>query len=312
MFRFGNLLSMKRLREGLSKTRDRVSKLFGRSVIDDDWFDEVETALIQADVGGRLSGSIVEKLRASLRKDPVDQAQDPDGLRQRLVGLLAEAMAPLAPPPESVRPLGRRPDGMPTILLIAGVNGAGKTTTLGKLSHHFQSEGETVLLAAGDTFRAAAREQLAVWGGRNGVEVIAQEGGDPAAVAFDAIKSGIARKMGVVMVDTAGRLPSQTHLMEELKKIRRTMAKAHPEAPHEAWLVLDGGTGQNAIAQAKAFDDAIGLTGLVITKLDGTARGGVLLALAAERPIPVFFIGVGERLEDLQPFDPKAFADALI
>jgi fused signal recognition particle receptor len=196
--------------------------------------------------------------------------------------------------------------------MVAGVNGAGKTTSIGKLAHAWQAEGKKILLGAGDTFRAAARKQLMVWGERNGVDVISQAQGDPAAVAFDAVNAGLARGVDLVLVDTAGRLPTQLHLMEELKKVKRVMAKAIADAPHQVWLVIDGGTGQNAIAQVKAFDDALGLTGLVVTKLDGTAKGGVLLAIAKARPIPVHYIGVGEAIEDLQPFDAKAFAQALV
>ncbi|MEY3016456.1 MAG: Signal recognition particle receptor FtsY, partial [Pseudomonadota bacterium] len=200
----------------------------------------------------------------------------------------------------------------PRVIMVVGVNGAGKTTSIGKLAHQFKSEGQKVVLAAGDTFRAAAREQLMTWGERNGVDVISQTEGDPAAVAFDAVKAGQSRGADVVIVDTAGRLPTQLHLMEELKKVKRVVAKAMTDAPHEIWLVVDGGTGQNALVQAKAFDEALGLTGLVVTKLDGTAKGGVLLALAAQKPIAVQYIGVGERIEDLQVFNPNAFASALV
>jgi fused signal recognition particle receptor len=195
---------------------------------------------------------------------------------------------------------------------VAGVNGAGKTTTIGKLAKHLQMHDQSVLLAAGDTFRAAAREQLAIWGERNNISVIAQESGDPAAVAFDAVHSAQARNTDVVMIDTAGRLPTQLHLMEELKKVKRVIGKAMASAPHEVLLVIDGNTGQNALAQVKAFDDALGLTGLVVTKLDGTAKGGVLAAIAKTRPVPVYFIGVGEKIEDLQPYDAQEFVDALL
>jgi fused signal recognition particle receptor len=201
--------------------------------------------------------------------------------------------------------------------MVVGVNGAGKTTSIGKLTHHLADGGCKVLLAAADTFRAAAREQLAVWGDRNRVDIVAQAGGDPAAVSFDAVAAGRARGSDVVIADTAGRLPTQLHLMDELKKIRRTIAKAQEGAPHEVLLVVDGNTGQNALAQVKAFDAALGLTGLVITKLDGTAKGGVLAAIArwcaqAQRPIAVYFVGVGEKLEDLQTFDAREFAQALV
>jgi fused signal recognition particle receptor len=200
-------------------------------------------------------------------------------------------------------------------MMIAGVNGAGKTTSIGKLAHHLQGEGKSVLLAAGDTFRAAAREQLTRWGERNRVDVIAQQGGDPAAVAFDAVSAARARGTGVVIIDTAGRLPTQLHLMEELRKVKRVTGKAFEGAPHEILLVLDGNTGQNMLAQVKAFDEALGLTGLVITKLDGTAKGGALAALAhlrREQPIPVYFVGVGESLDDLQAFSAREFASALL
>jgi fused signal recognition particle receptor len=203
----------------------------------------------------------------------------------------------------------------PLVMMIAGVNGAGKTTSIGKLAHHLQREGKSILLAAGDTFRAAAREQLAEWGSRNQVDVIAQQGGDPAAVAFDAVHAGRARRTGIVIIDTAGRLPTQTHLMEELRKIRRVVAKAMDGAPHETLLVLDGNTGQNMLAQVKAFDETVPLTGLIVTKLDGTAKGGALAALAftrRERPIPVYFIGVGEKIDDLQAFSADEFAGALL
>ncbi|MDO8275332.1 MAG: signal recognition particle-docking protein FtsY, partial [Serpentinimonas sp.] len=213
-------------------------------------------------------------------------------------------------------PIGAQADG-PTVLMIAGVNGAGKTTTIGKLTWHLSHAGASVLLAAADTFRAAAREQLGVWATRNTVEIISQQGGDPAAVSFDAVTAGRARGRDVVLIDTAGRLPTQLHLMEELKKIKRVIQKADPSAPHQVLLVIDGNTGQNALAQVKAFDAALGLTGLVVTKLDGTAKGGVLAAIAIwgrERGavVPVYFIGVGEQLEDLQPFDAQEFASALL
>jgi fused signal recognition particle receptor len=196
--------------------------------------------------------------------------------------------------------------------MVAGINGAGKTTTLGKLAHHFQAAGHSVLLAAGDTFRAAAREQLQAWGERNNVTVIAQEGGDPSAVIFDAVQAAKARGIGIVLADTAGRLPTQMHLMDEIAKIRRVISKAEVTAPHEVLLVLDGTIGQNAIGQVKAFDKAIGVTGLVITKLDGSAKGGVIAAIAKQCPKPVRYVGVGEQVEDLQPFTARAFAEALL
>ncbi|MEY4084058.1 MAG: hypothetical protein RL483_1427 [Pseudomonadota bacterium] len=312
MIGFLNLPGLSRLKAGLSKTRDQISRLMGRPVVDEDWYEEVESALITADVGAQNSAQIVADLRRSLKAQPVDTTTHPQGLRERLASLLASRLATIAPPPAQEGSLAHSDRAGPRVIMLVGVNGAGKTTSIGKLAHHFQQQGQRVVLAAGDTFRAAAREQLMTWGERNGVDVIAQAEGDPAAVAFDAVKAGQARGADVVMVDTAGRLPTQLHLMEELKKVKRVVAKAQADAPHEVWLVVDGGTGQNALVQTKAFDEALGLTGLVVTKLDGTAKGGVLLALAAQRPIPVQFIGVGEGLEDLQTFDPQAFASALV
>jgi len=203
-------------------------------------------------------------------------------------------------------------DARPFVIMIAGVNGAGKTTSIGKLARYFQEQGLTVLLAAGDTFRAAAREQLVIWGERNNVPVISQAGGDPAAVMFDAIGAARSRAVNVLLADTAGRLPTQLHLMEEIRKVRRVISKADPGAPHETLLVLDANTGQNAVAQVKAFDEALGLTGLVLTKLDGTAKGGTVCAIAKERPIPLRFVGVGEGIEDLRPFIAADFVDALL
>jgi len=312
MIGFLNLPGLSRLKAGLSKTRDQISRLMGRPVVDEDWYEEVESALITADVGAQNSAQIVADLRRSLKAQPVDTTTHPQGLRERLASLLASRLATIAPPPAQEGSLALSDRAGPRVIMLVGVNGAGKTTSIGKLAHHFQRQGQRVVLAAGDTFRAAAREQLMTWGERNGVDVIAQAEGDPAAVAFDAVKAGQARGADVVMVDTAGRLPTQLHLMEELKKVKRVVAKAQADAPHEVWLVVDGGTGQNALVQTRAFDEALGLTGLVVTKLDGTAKGGVLLALAAQRPIPVQFIGVGEGLEDLQTFDPQAFASALV
>jgi fused signal recognition particle receptor len=303
-----NVLSMNALKSGLSKTRDRLARLLGRPVLDEAWFEEVESALILADVGGRVAQEIVAELRASLKKDPIPEA-DAERLSERLSSLLATRLSGLKADTNLLRP---HPSGMPRVIMMVGVNGAGKTTTIGKLANQFQAEGQRVLLAAGDTFRAAAREQLLAWGERSLVEVVSQQGADPSAVAFDAIKAGQARGASVVLVDTAGRLPTQLHLMEELKKIKRVMAKAQEGAPHEVWLVVDGGNGQNALSQVKAFHEALGLTGLVVTKLDGTAKGGMLLALAHQQPIAVPFIGVGEKVGDLQPFDPTSFAQALV
>ncbi|MES2299315.1 MAG: signal recognition particle-docking protein FtsY [Pseudomonadota bacterium] len=291
-----------RLKAGLSKTSSSLSLLFVGARIDDALYDELESALLMADAGIDATTHLLEGLRKKVKEDKL---LEPAAVKGALKALMIELLTPLQKPLE----LGRHE---PMVMMIAGVNGAGKTTTIGKLAKHMQRYEQSVLLAAGDTFRAAAREQLMVWGQRNNVTVIAQESGDPAAVAYDAVQSGKARRMDVVMVDTAGRLPTQLHLMEELKKIKRVIGKGMDGAPHELLLVIDGNTGQNALAQVKAFDDALALTGLVITKLDGTAKGGVLAAIARTRPVPVYFIGVGEKIDDLQPFNAEEFVDALL
>jgi len=294
-----------RLKQGLSRTRGNIAVLFTGVKIDEVLYEDLETALLSGDTGFETTQWLLTALREKVRKDKLTETSQ---VKAALRGLLVELLAPLE----------RQIDidqASPLVMMIAGVNGAGKTTSIGKLARHLHGEGKSVLLAAGDTFRAAAREQLAQWGSRNQVDVIAQEGGDPGAVAFDAVAAGRARGTGVVMVDTAGRLPTQTHLMEELKKIRRVIGKAMDGAPHEVLLVLDGNTGQNMLAQVKAFDDAVQLTGLIVTKLDGTARGGALVALAhtrRARPIPICFIGVGEGIDDLQAFSADEFAGALI
>ncbi|QKQ45427.1 MULTISPECIES: signal recognition particle-docking protein FtsY [Achromobacter] len=297
---------LSRLKQGLSRTGQSIGGIFVGVKVDENLFEELESALIMADAGLEATEKLLTALRARVKKERIE---DPAKVKTALRQLLADHLRPL----ERDFDLKR---AQPLVVMIAGVNGAGKTTSIGKLAHTFQRQGASVLLAAGDTFRAAAREQLVEWGSRNNVTVISQDGGDPAAVAFDAVNAGRARGMGVVMVDTAGRLPTQLHLMEELKKIRRVIGKADAAAPHEVLLVVDGNTGQNALAQIRAFDAAINLTGLVVTKLDGTAKGGTLAAVAAGsqgvRPIPVYWIGVGESLEDLQPFVADEFAGALL
>lgn len=297
---------LSRLTRGLSRTGQSIGGLFVGAKVDEDLYEELETALIMADAGMEATEKLLGALRVKVRKEKITDAAL---VKTALRDLIAEHLAPL----ERAFPLDRK---SPQVVMIAGVNGAGKTTSIGKLAHAFQQSGKKVLLAAGDTFRAAAREQLVVWGQRNNVAVIAQEGGDPAAVAFDAVNAGRAREMDIIMVDTAGRLPTQLNLMEELKKIRRVVGKADAQAPHEVLLVVDGNTGQNALAQIRAFDAAITLTGLVVTKLDGTAKGGVLAAVAAGsqgvRPVPVYWIGVGESMDDLQPFVAREFAAALV
>ena len=295
-----------RLKQGLSRTRGaltgQISGLFGVGAkIDEALFEELETVLLSADVGVEATQHLTDRLRARVKKQKLTEA---DQLKSALKTELAELLAPLEKPLDTN-------SAKPFVIMLAGINGAGKTTTIGKLACRFQAEGKSVLLAAGDTFRAAAREQLAEWGRRNNVEVIASTGGDPAAVIYDAIQSAKARGIDVVLADTAGRLPTQLNLMDEIRKVKRVIQKADPSAPHEVLLVLDANIGQNALAQVQAFDAALGLTGLVMTKLDGTAKGGVIAALAKKQPVPVRFIGIGEGLEDLQPFQVAEFVDAL-
>ncbi|MCP3020739.1 signal recognition particle-docking protein FtsY [Cupriavidus basilensis] len=293
---------MQRLRTGLSKTSRNLGTLFVGVKVDEDLFEDLETALIMADAGVEATEHLLSALRRRVKTERIETAE---GVKAALRELLTDLLRPL----EKTMSLGRE---QPLVMMISGVNGAGKTTSIGKLCKHFQSYDQSVLLAAGDTFRAAAREQLTIWGERNNVTVVSQESGDPAAVIFDAVNAARARGIDIVMADTAGRLPTQLHLMEELKKVKRVIAKAMPNAPHESLLVIDANTGQNALSQVKAFDDALGLTGLIVTKLDGTAKGGILAAIARQRPVPVYFIGVGEKVEDLQPFKAEEFADALL
>ena len=291
-----------RLSLGLRKTGSSISTVFTGTQITESLYDELEEALLLADTGVDATTQLLKDLRERVKSG---RAQSPMAVKW----LLADALEHMLKPLEKPLVIGQYE---PTVIMVAGVNGAGKTTSIGKLTKHLANEGASVLLAAADTFRAAAREQLAVWADRNLVEIVSQEGGDPAAVSFDAVSAGRARKKDVVLVDTAGRLPTQLHLMEELKKIKRVVQKADPTGPHEVLLVIDGNTGQNALAQVKAFDAALGLTGLIVTKLDGTAKGGVLAAIAREKPIPVYFIGVGEKLEDLETFNAREFAQALL
>jgi len=289
-----------RLKAGLSRTRAQLGGLFGRR-IDEEMLEELETTLLMADVGVEATQYLLDELASAVRRGKLETGEQ---LQRALSDILLKLLAPLEQPLDVSA-------HRPFIIMIAGVNGSGKTTSIGKLAKHFQAQGKSVLLAAGDTFRAAAREQLAVWGERNGIAVIAQESGDAAAVIFDAVNAARARGIDVVLADTAGRLPTQLHLMEEIAKVRRVIAKAETTAPHEVLLVLDANIGQNALAQVKAFDAAIGVTGLVVTKLDGTAKGGVIAAIARQQPKPLRFIGVGEGIDDLQPFSAHEFVDAL-
>lgn len=296
-----------KLRSGLRKTGTSIAQVFTGTQIDETLYEELESALLLADAGVKATEYLLDDLRRRVKDT---KTVEPAKVKLLLADAIAELLAPLERPLE----LGA---AVPTVIMVVGVNGAGKTTTIGKLTRHLADANRKVLLAAADTFRAAAREQLAVWAGRNRVEIVSQEGGDPAAVTYDAVVAGKARGCDVVIADTAGRLTTQPHLMDELKKIRRVIGKAQEGAPHEVLLVVDGNTGQNALAQVQAFDAALGLTGIVITKLDGTAKGGVLAALALwsrsrAQPLPVYFIGVGEKLEDLQTFGAREFALALL
>ena len=293
---------MDKLRQGLRKTGSSIAQVFTGTQIDDALYEELEAALLMADAGVKATEFLLEDLKRRVKEA---KATEPAAVRQLLVDALTELLQPL----QRQLVIGEQ---SPMVMMVVGVNGAGKTTSIGKLTRHLADAEANVLLAAADTFRAAAREQLAVWADRNRVQIVSQEGGDPSAVTYDAVVAGKARGCDVVIADTAGRLPTQLHLMEELKKIKRVIGKAQETAPHEVLLVVDGNTGQNALTQVKAFDDALGLTGLIVTKLDGTAKGGVLAAIARERPIPVYFIGVGEKLEDLQTFDAREFAQALL
>jgi fused signal recognition particle receptor len=294
-----------RLKQGLSKTRkqfgNQLAGLFGGGKIDEDVYEELETILLTSDVGVSATMRLLENLRKRVKRQALD---DTSQLKIALKEELSELLTPLQVPLNTGT-------NKPFIIMMAGVNGAGKTTSIGKLANQFQAEGKSVLIAAGDTFRAAAREQLQVWGERNNVHVVSQTSGDAAAVMFDAIESAKAKNIDIVLADTAGRLPTQMHLMDEIAKVKRVMDKALPGAPHEILIVLDANTGQNAVAQVKAFDDALGVTGLVLSKLDGTAKGGVIAAIAEARPIPIRYIGIGESIDDLKPFVANDFIDAM-
>ncbi|EYC52444.1 cell division protein FtsY [Hylemonella gracilis str. Niagara R] len=307
-----------KLRAGLRKTGGGIATVFTGTRIDDALYEQLEEALLMADAGVKATQYLLDDLKRRVKES---KATEPAAVKALLVDALADLLTPL----EQTLSVGGR---KPTVIMVAGVNGAGKTTSIGKLTHHLAEAGASVLLAAADTFRAAAREQLMVWADRNrqgsgSVDIVHQAGGDPASVCFDAVNAGKARAKDVVLVDTAGRLPTQLHLMEELKKIKRVVQKADETSPHEILLVIDGNTGQNALTQVKSFDEALGLTGLIVTKLDGTAKGGVLAAIALwardralstadARPVPVYFIGVGEQLDELETFSAREFAQALL
>jgi fused signal recognition particle receptor len=295
-----------RLRQGLAATRARLSAqlagVFGAGrKVDETLFEEMESVLLSCDVGVEATTHLLDVARARARSNRLTEASQ---IRDVLKQALLELLTPLEQPLDISRT-------KPFVILIAGVNGAGKTTSIGKLARFFQMHGKSVVLAAGDTFRAAAREQLKIWGERNDVTVIAQEGGDTAAVIYDAIQSAKAKNTDIVIADTAGRLPTQLHLMEEIRKVKRVIAKTIPDAPHEILLVLDANNGQNAVTQVKAFDAALGVTGIILTKLDGTAKGGAIAAIARHKPIALRFVGVGEDIDDLRPFSAQQFVQAL-
>ena len=296
-----------RLKQGLTKSRNHMAKslagVFGGGQIDEDLYEELETVLLTSDMGIEATEQLMREVRDRVS---LKGLKDGNELRQALKDAVYDLLKPLE------QPLAIPENGAPFVIMLAGINGAGKTTSIGKLAKYFQAQGKSVILAAGDTFRAAAREQLQEWGERNGVTVISQAKGDSAAVCFDAVEAAKARQIDIVLADTAGRLPTQLHLMEEIKKVKRVLQKSLPDAPHEIIVVLDANIGQNAVNQVVAFDDALGVTGLIVTKLDGTAKGGVLAALASSRAIPVRYIGVGESIDDLRPFNAKDFVDALL
>lgn len=296
-----------RLRSGLQKTRQglmgRLEAVFSRNRLDVDTLEELEEALILADLGARTADRVVQEVNARVKSKTIAAG---DGLRDGVIDILRGIMAGAMPPSQAIN------QPPPWVLMMVGVNGVGKTTTLGKLAHHFHQAGGTSLLVAADTFRAAAIEQAAIWGARAGVDVIkGQPGGDAAAVAFDALQAARARQVDRVLIDTAGRLHTKAPLMDELKKMQRVLGRALPEAPHDIWLVLDATTGQNGLAQVRQFHDSLGLTGLVLTKLDGTAKGGIVINVAQEFQLPIRYVGVGEGVDDLRPFDAAEFTAAL-
>lgn len=300
-------LGLEKIKAGLAKTRnaftDKLEQIIaGSSKIDDELLEEIEETMIQADIGVHTATRIINEIRRTIKKD---QIQEPQALYDVLAQKVAELLG------QEIKPLNQASEG-PTVILVVGVNGVGKTTTIGKLAYQMRQEGRKVILAAGDTFRAAAIDQLEIWGQRANVDVIKQaEGSDPAAVAYDAVQAAKARKADVLIIDTAGRLHNKANLMEELRKITRIISRDIPGAPHEVLLVLDATTGQNAVNQAKTFQEVAGVTGVALTKLDGTAKGGVVVAISAELSLPVKIIGIGEGIHDLRLFAPEDFAAAL-
>lgn len=309
---FFDKFKFNKLKEGLTKTRENIiakvkTLITSKSKIDDELLENLEEILILGDVGYLTTTKIIENIKNRVKKDKYENSADIDHLlREEIEKLLLDDKS------EGENVFDIKSSKKPYVIMVVGVNGVGKTTTIGKLAFNYKSSGKKVLIAAADTFRAAANEQLEIWAERAGVEIIQQiQGADPAAVAFDAYQAAKARNVDVLLIDTAGRLHTKINLMEELKKIKRVLQKQSPDIPHEILLVLDASTGQNAIQQAKQFSSAVGITGLIVTKLDGTAKGGIVIAISNELKVPVKFIGVGEQIDDLQPFDRKAFVNAL-
>ncbi len=297
--------------DGLEKTRNKFSSLFNNETINPEWFQEIEDSLILADAGPLIA----EKIRIELENKVKSSSKisDKNKAKEMLFEIICNRLNQMKEKINNIEEISKiNKDGLPAIIMIVGVNGSGKTTSIGKLAYHFKNHGLNVILAAGDTFRAAAREQLIFWGKENDINVISQIGGDPASVAFDAVKSAIAKKADVLILDTAGRLPTQSHLMEELKKIKRVLSKALPTAPNHTWLILDSNTGQNAASQLKAFDSAMNLTGLILTKLDGSSKGGFILSLNDSNQIPIRYIGLGEKISDMSEFEPFELAKSFV
>ncbi len=296
--------------DSLAKTRSKFSNLFTNETINPEWFEKIEDSLILADTGPLVAEEIKKELQEKIKNSKVN---DKNKAKEILFEIICDRLKLMQKDNNVINEISKiNKNGFPAVIMMVGVNGSGKTTSIGKLAHNFKNHGLSVMLAAGDTFRAAAREQLIFWGKKNNITVVSQVGGDPASVAFDAVKSAIAKNCNVLILDTAGRLPTQNHLMEELKKIKRVISKALPSAPNIAWLVLDSNTGQNAISQLEVFDSAINLTGVILTKLDGSSKGGFVLSLKTSRQIPIVFIGLGEKISDLSDFEPFDLANSFI
>ena len=297
--------------DGLEKTRNKFSSLFNNETISSEWFQEIEDSLILADAGPLIAEKIRKELENKVKSST--KISDKNKAKEILFEIICNRLNQMKEKINNIEEISKiNKEGLPAIIMIVGVNGSGKTTSIGKLAYNFKNHGLNVMLAAGDTFRAAAREQLIFWGKKNDINVISQIGGDPASVAFDAVKSAIAKKADVLILDTAGRLPTQSHLMEELKKIKRVLSKALPTAPNHTWLILDSNTGQNAASQLKAFDSAMNLTGLILTKLDGSSKGGFILSLNDSNQIPIRYIGLGEKISDISEFEPFELAKSFV